>query len=505
MIPLLLLFVTLALGTLYAKRFYNGALILLFFAALILTHEALYLFKLVPMMHWWIPIDDAYVKGINSYHWIAYALISAAIIASSVIYARSKERAVPSAVSDNVFKANALPIIYVIIFLVAQQIFGYLSDYWLFQEIDSGRYLRYGIDLSKNGLKSFTDFWMIAPGGHHLSHTDLPTIPLIWGIAAAALRPLLGSLTYNVTNHMVLPAFYLLSLAGTYLVARELKNKTVGIYAAVLLAFIPYYAYLGYLYLVDVPLTAFVTFSIYFFMKSVKNESAPAALASGLLFVAAVFTKYIGLYLVWIIPVYFLLFRKKGQWRPIIYFGIAIAACSAAILIILYAMYGGETLKLISKYIFRMKYILGQHIYTERTEYISHYYGGVVPASFYFHYFTAYLSFGFVGLALVGFLRWIKEGSQERKKIIFLCIWPLSLMVFFSFSLTKTDRFIFSVYPAVAILAAYGYTALREISGERRTAHLVLLLVLTEMLSKHMSFYYCQVAYEWIIGQKFGL
>ncbi|MFQ5586795.1 MAG: ArnT family glycosyltransferase [Thermodesulfobacteriota bacterium] len=489
-------------------------------------HEILYFFNKVPVMHWFIPVDDPFVKQVIFYQWIAYGLILLALLFLSVSRALPINRSVkifglrgltsPGAGAVESPFAHAahtkagesevavLPFFIIGAFVLAQQVFGYISGYWLFQEEDTVRYLEYGKIFIEKGFKPFTDIWMVGTSHAQRFELDLPLIPLIWGAFYRLLNFFSASPSLaDVTNHTISLFFWLLSLWGTYLLGKELFHQRVGAYAALLLAFIPYYSYMGYLYMIDVPLTAFVTLSIFFFIKGVKNNHVLYGFAAGILLLLAFLTKYIGLYIGWVILFAFFALRKRGEWRSLVSFGAAIVTGTCLLILFLYSMYGNHWWYLVTDYIELKRYVLNVHAFRPQQEYAALYHHGKLSFFFYVRYLTAYIGFGMMALIIVSFLLQYRGRLLEAKEHLLLFFWPLTLILFFSLLSTKTSRFIFSAYPALAILASHGYIRLRGLVNNTVPVNCLFLLILVELLGRHISYYYSTVAKLWIVGRHY--
>ena len=472
--------------------------------ALITLHEALYYFDLTPNMDWFTVVTDPYVKSVLRYQWLAYLVV---LLAFAVVRLRPAPgaRREPTGLLS---APEALPLVLIITVALSQQIFGFFSDYWLFQGIDSRRYIKYGLTFFDHGFKAFADTWLLletTPDSTqpvHRSFIDLPLIPLLWGLVMNLLVLFSNSpVIADIASHIVSFFFWALSIAGTYLLGREIFDRRVGSYAALFSAFIPHFLYSGYLLMIDVPLTALITLSVYAFIRAVKKESAGAAVGAGLAALGVFFTKFIGIYLLWVIALAFVSYRRPGQWRPLIVFGATIAAGTAIIALLLFSLYGGGFLELTVDYVFRVKRLLGMHMVQAVQDFTTQYHRGVLSVFFYFQFFTAYLSFALSALIMVSlFLRYKVDGGDRSH--LFLIIWPLSIMLYFSFLLTRTDRFIFSAYPAIAVIAAYGFIGLRARLSDKRLGLILLAMALVEMAGKHIACYYGAPALKWIVGWK---
>jgi hypothetical protein len=206
----------------------------------------------------------------------------------------------------------------------------------------------------------------------------------------------------------------------------------------------------------------------------------------------------IGLHLIVVFAIIYFVFRKGWQWRPLLFSGASAAIGPLVIMVALREMYGAEWISLVMDYIGRVSEILHNLSTRPWTEYTTLYHDGPISFFFYFRYPTAYLGFGVSLLIVLALARGGPTHSNTFKERIFLISWSLFLVLYFSTAITKTTRFIYSIYPALTILAALGFCSLLKIVRERRSVYLVLLMLLIEMSGRHISFYNSQIAQRWI-------
>lgn len=493
------------------KRWKSFQLIVAALIAVQVVHGLLYFYRMVPAMHWFIPVTDPFVAQVVRYQWIALGVVTLLFIIGHFISRRHPlynldGRKKWTFTADLPPRHLMGPLLLIVLFVLAQQLFGYLSGYWLYQESDVVRSINYADIFIKNGFKAFTDIWMFPFNRYEQFELDLPLIPLVWGILYKFLHTFIAtSALPDIVNHILALAFWILSIAGTYLLGREFFNRQVGALAALFLAFTPYYSYMGYFYMIDVPLTAFVTLSIYCFIRAVKENRSSYGVMAGLLFFLAVFTKYIGLYLVWIIPFIFFMYRKKGEWRQLLTFTIGALIGPVIIAIVLFSLYGEKVFQLVTEYIARKRFVVQLESTRARNGYVSLYHNGPTSFFFYLRYMTGYIGFGVITLAIAALaLRWKEHRCALRERLL-LAFWFFALLIYFSIPLTKASRWLFSAYPALMILAAYGFVVVKESLMNNKLAYFLLSIILVEMVGRHISYYYCLVAKEWIVGYHYAL
>ncbi len=481
--------------------------------AIEIAHETLYRYGLVPYMNWYIHIKLAYVADVLRYQTYLYWTLSIATGAWYWIYGRqvSSPQAAQAAWYESPRFVLYLPIALIALFAVGQQVFGFISGYWLVQESDSPRILEYARIFLNTDFRTFVDTWMLPFNYYQNIELDMPMVAIVWSFIYWILSLFITPVTtasgvasgpiIDLASHLTASFFWVLSIWATYLLGRELFNKRVGTYGAMFLAFIPYYSFMGYFLMTDVPFTALATLGTYCFIKSVKEDSLWYGLLSGALLIIALMTKVLALYYISIFLLFYLLFRKGLQWKPIVAASISFLVGVAIILAILINYYGDEWWNLVIAFVKRKKHIMDMESGRMRQGYVSLYHQGVISAFFYARYITAYLGFGLIALAMAALFMRFREGLGKAKEHIFLTIWPLGFLIYFSFQLTKSSRWLFSVYPAIAILAAYAFVKLLEKRETRGAAYILLLFILVEMLGRHISYYYSQVSLIWILRE----
>ncbi len=465
------------------------------------VYAILYPLDMVPHMNWFIPLKDPSVAVVIYYQSFVYAALFVVALCYYFFYARPKLYGGLTQPGDKEGLSLYLPLALIIAFTVGQQVYGYTSDFWLYQESDSPRYFQYSAILLRDGFKAFVDTWMLPVNYYQMYELDMPLVPFLWvQLYKVVSLFATGQSGADITSHIISLSYWALSLWGTFLVGRELFCRRVGAYAALFLAFVPYYSFLGYLYMADVPFTAMITITTFFFIRAVKRDNVRYGLLTGIFLILAILTKSIALYMFVPFTIFYLLFRTKRQWRPEAAFAVAFVAGLSVLIGILIYYYGGETWQIIADFIARKKRIAGVESFRMRQGYVSLYHDGIISAFFYVRYITAFLGFAVLLLALVSVYLKFKGKLTEAKEHIFLILWPLGLIVYFSFSLTKSSRWLWSGYPALAILAACGLVALSEKTRDRGALYIVLGLALVEMLFRHISFYQSLVSKLWILS-----
>ena len=195
------------LGIIYLlHRSNRSAHFVILLVALQVVHEILYLHGLVPVMHWFIPNSDPFVREVIRYQWIAVGCGIAGFALSSFFFRNSKgedgEDEGPTGSNrrespceqreekpdsepkiseirekERFGRPEILALGCIAAFLLAQQVIGYLSGYWINQEPDTGRYQGYGYVFLTTGFKGFVDLWLEPGARVHATHTDQPFVP----------------------------------------------------------------------------------------------------------------------------------------------------------------------------------------------------------------------------------------------------------------------------------------------------------------------------------------
>ena len=148
--------------------------------------------------------------------------------------------------------------------------------------LDSARYFLQAKYLKVYGISEFFQEW----GGQVTAWTDLPLVPLIYGI----LFKLFGETKSVITFFNVL-LFGLIPII-TYLIGRLLWDRTTGFLAGVLIMASPYLPTQVPLMLVDIHVMFFLLVAVCTFLYALERGGALWTLAASLAIVLALFCKY---------------------------------------------------------------------------------------------------------------------------------------------------------------------------------------------------------------------
>ena len=105
--------------------------------------------------------------------------------------------------------------------------------------------------------------------------------------------------------------FLVFGIFSTYLLGSAIKDKTVGLFSAIFFALLPLTQFLTSRILLDVPIAAMVTFTLYCTLKYEKEKNMTWAAILGTAIFLTIFTKNAGILVLPIIGVYALLFNYK--------------------------------------------------------------------------------------------------------------------------------------------------------------------------------------------------
>jgi 4-amino-4-deoxy-L-arabinose transferase-like glycosyltransferase len=150
----------------------------------------------------------------------------------------------------------------------------------------------------------------------------------------AFMRDLFASLGWKAAFSQVLPiiwddnlVFYLISrifaaLLGAftifpvYLTGKKLFNQKAGLFAALAFAIIPFHVHATHYALIDVPMTFFMAWAVYFCSRIYKENSLKDYLLAGLFVGFAASTKYHGALAAVAVPLAYLFYyaNHPGEW-----------------------------------------------------------------------------------------------------------------------------------------------------------------------------------------------
>lgn len=269
--------------------------------------------------------------------------------------------------------------------------------------------------------------------------------PLYMWVAAQFLRVFQDPLFATRATSVIAGLF---GVWGTYLLAKELFNKRVGVLAAVLFIFCPFLLLYNRLAVVDGMMTTFFIFAVYFIFLLVRDLKVRNSILLGLILGFGVLTKSTAALAIIFIPFSIIFLKTRGINGGRSYvklFGLWLLA-----LVIAFSMY--RTLKVSPLY-----YLIAQRT----PDFIF------TPKEILSHLFDPFLvRFKDVSSWLLGYLTWpiyistflglILLLKKEWKKGIFLGVYFLGpLLIEMEIAKGFTPRYFIFIAPMALILAAY--------------------------------------------------
>ena len=241
-----------------------------------------------------------------------------------------------------------------------------------------------------------------------------------------------------------------LTVLLTYLIARELFDEKTAFWSALILLTSAQFFYQGRSPLQDMPLTVFITASLWAFIKWEKNKSCWFFYLSGAFAALAVMSKGpVGLALPAVVILSYVLFSRK--WK----------------LVFNWHLIGGilAFLLLTAPWFVAEYRILGPRFM--QAMWSGHFGRFLSPVDLVgkpsventikpqFNFYAYFLQLFLLAVPWSGFIypAWLKYFRD--KKMLFILCWSLGVILFFSLSLNyKISRYILPAFPALAILIA---------------------------------------------------
>ena len=242
--------------------------------------------------------------------------------------------------------------------------------------------------------------------------------------------------------------FGILSVVGIYYLGKYLFNSKVGLFAALILLSIPHYVLMARNNMMDIFLVSNSLISFLFLIKS--KENAKYLILSAVFLGLAFMSKNIISLLNLPVFLYYLYLNKQLGILKSKYFYLSIIVFLMIILhwhLIMFLKHGSN---FVDNYI-------GYHLVERYNENVLHMKDTADP----FYYFKIILqrtgSWWFVFLATLPIiLNCIKQKASEYKKLLFLVLWLVFILAFFTSSVTKINHYILPIYIPFSLLIAYG-------------------------------------------------
>jgi 4-amino-4-deoxy-L-arabinose transferase-like glycosyltransferase len=286
--------------------------------------------------------------------------------------------------------------------------------------LDSARYFLQAKYLKVHGINEFFQQW----GGEITAWTDLPLVPLIYGI----LFKLFGETKQVITIFNVL-LFGLIPII-TYLTGRHLWDRTTGFLAGVLIMASPYLATQVPLMLVDIHVMFFLLLSVCTFLYALERGGFLLTLGAAITITLALFSKYSTWPMLGVLGI-IVLIRLDIQPRILIKRSLAVAALTGLLLGIIFKWKGALILEQIN------------FLRTYQLSGLKNWQEGY--AAVFFFQTHPYILLA----ALFGCCR----ASINRDKKILIIVWFAVLVFFLEL---KRLRYLLPVLPFLSLTAAYG-------------------------------------------------
>lgn len=299
--------------------------------------------------------------------------------------------------------------------------------------VDASRYFTQAKHLALYGIRYFLDAW----GRDIVAWTDMPLVPFLYGLIFRLFGE--SRLPVQIFN----TTLFSLTVVITYLTGKSLRDERTGFYGGLFLLGIPYLFSQVPLMLTDTATMFLVTLSISSFLTALNRGGIWILLSSASIF-ATLFCKYSTWPMLSVLAVIVLIRVIQGMRSSAppssgtaLMRGIAVAACALPLIIIAYLQFSDvikEQMNLLVSY---------QRPALKRwgESYISTFFYQVHP---------------FITLSALG-----SAYMAVRKKDIqyVIILWP----VLFMFILGGWRiRYLFPVFPMIALLASYGLLAIKD-------------------------------------------
>jgi hypothetical protein len=315
--------------------------------------------------------------------------------------------------------------------------------------VDASRYFTQAKHIELYGLGYFLREW----GGQIEAWTDLPLIPLLYGV----IFSLAGE--YRIYIQVLTTLLFSASVVLTYLIGKALWDEATGFCAGALLLGMPYLLTQVPLMLVDVPTMFFLILAIYATLKALERGGGGHLALASVALVLAFWTKYSAWLFLSVLAVVLLVRIKQGP-RPVF--------LRALMLIMISMLLIGATLLPLSDVVgtqldFLRRYQLPGLARWEES-----------PGStflFQLHPFIA-------AAALVS----VYAAFKNRNARYAIVLWLPALVTVLGIN---RIRYILPVFPMLALMAAYG---LREVRCVELRKYMVLCIVTTSVAISVLGF-----------------
>lgn len=262
-----------------------------------------------------------------------------------------------------------------------------------------------------------------------------------------------------------------------FLTGREFFDRNTGFVAAVLLSLIPTFIAHTQIAALESPLALFVTLTLYLYMLAIKKESNRLFLASAIAFTLVISTKYNGLIILPVMVLFFLYYRlsqikaKEGRldagilranltklvpWESVITF----AGITIIMFFLIWPLLWTGPIDHLLYSLDHWTYPIHEYLFGVRMS---------PPLYYYPVYFMATLPELLFLPLIVGIYDVIKSRSAFKFAVLLWFIVPFGYNL--SSFIQDGMRYIFIIYPAVALLCAFGLLSIAgwisKVAGNR--------------------------------------
>ena len=315
--------------------------------------------------------------------------------------------------------------------------------------VDASRYFTQAKHLELYGLEYFLREW----GGQIAAWTDLPLIPLLYGL----IFRFAGE--YRICIQIFATLLFSATVVLTYLMGRTLWDEATGFYAGALLLGMPYLLTQVPLMLVDVPTMFFLTLAVFTTLTALERGGLGHLALASVAVALAFWTKYSAWLFLSVLPVIIVVRSKQGPRpvfrRALVQIVLSITLIGATLLPMLDVV--GAQLDLLQSYqlpgLARWEESLGSTLL------------------FQMHPFIA-------AAALVSIYTAFKKKDARYAIVLWLPALAMVLGI-------NRIRYILPVFPMLALMAAYG---LREVRCGEIRKYIVLCMVASSVALSVLGF-----------------
>ncbi len=318
--------------------------------------------------------------------------------------------------------------------------------------VDASRYFVQAKHLELYGIGYFVTEW----GKEIVVWTDLPLIPLLYGLVFKFFGE--SRLGIQIFNTLLFSGTVVL----TFLIGKQLWNRTVGLYGGLLLLGMPYLLTQVPLMLVDVPTMFFLTLAIFTTIMALRQNGILTIAAAAIAITLAMLSKYSAWLMLSILPIIVLCHFSLG-WKRLMQRASMIALGAIMLMgvfILVKFDVVSEQLRLLLSY---------QLPALER-------WGESLISTFLFQIHP------FISLAAL----FSVYCAIKRKDITYIIIgWLLFLIIVLEIN---RSRYIVVTLPMLALMAAYGISEIKNIKISRFVASSTVVSALVIAIFAYLPF-----------------